>query len=223
MKNRVLMLLLAAALCFGGAACGQGNRESKTTTNQEEQQGDADDKEQQTLEEDKKHTADDASDAEVKEDDGKKDEEKDEDKDAEQAETKPETEEGQTEQQKQVTVYYSDAEADGFETTDVTLEQLTPEALIAVLSTKGVLPADVQVNSFKETDADGGKAIDLDLSAGFGTYLRSMGTSGEYIVMGSICNTFLEAYDCEKIHITVDGEKVETGHAEYPGYLSKFQ
>lgn len=212
MKNRVLIVLLAAVLCLGGVACGQGTTDGGTDTNQEEQKDKDVDNDQQNQDKEKEPPDADHT-------DGKKEEETKDNPQPEEPEDKTEP----VEQQKQVTVYYSDPDANGFETTDVTIAQLTPEAIVAVLSTKGVLPADVQVNSFKTAESDGDKIIDLDLSAGFGTYLRGMGTAGEYIVMGSICNTFLEAYDCQKIRITVDGEKVETGHAEYPGYLNKFQ
>lgn len=212
MKKRILMVILAAVLSFGGAACGQGTTDSGTDTKQEEQKDADDEKDSQNPEADKDQVEDEGS-AEKKEDIT----------DKEQDAVSPEENGNKEEQPKQVSVYFSNTDATGFEIAEVTVAQLTPEALIAVLSTKGVLPADVQVNSFEQSEADGEQAIDLDLSESFGIYLRSMGTSGEYIVMGSICNTFLEAYDADKIHITVDGEKLETGHAEYPGYLTQFQ
>lgn len=67
------------------------------------------------------------------------------------------------------------------------------------------------------------KALDLDLNQAFGNALGSMGTAGEYMTLGSLCNTFLDAYGCEKIQITVEGNTLETGHTEYPGYLNKFE
>ena len=30
-------------------------------------------------------------------------------------------------------------------------------------------------------------------------------------------------FDSETIRITVEGKKLETGHAEYPGYMSKYE
>jgi hypothetical protein len=53
--------------------------------------------------------------------------------------------------------------------------------------------------------------------------MQSIGSSAEYYVIGSICNTYMDAYECEKVHITVNGEVLATGHAEYPGYLQRFQ
>ena len=33
----------------------------------------------------------------------------------------------------------------------------------------------------------------------------------------------LSAYDCEQVKITVEGQTLATGHAEYPGYMTKFE
>ena len=50
-----------------------------------------------------------------------------------------------------------------------------------------------------------------------------MGSTGEYYIIGSVCNTFLDAYGCEKIKITVENATLETGHAEFSGYLTRYQ
>ena len=39
----------------------------------------------------------------------------------------------------------------------------------------------------------------------------------------SVVNTFLDAYGCEKIKITVEGNTLESGHAEYPRYMNRFE
>ena len=121
-----------------------------------------------------------------------------------------------------ITVYYSNQDATDFEKADVDIAELSPEAVLSELIGKGALPADVSVNKFEETVVDGKKSIELDLSGKYATYITGQGTAGEWISIGSICNTFLKAYGCERIHITVDGGMLKTGHAEYPGYLSEF-
>ena len=93
------------------------------------------------------------------------------------------------------------------------------EQLIA----KGVVPGDVQVLSCTEMQENGVNSLKLDLNQSFGTFLQSMGTAGEYVALGGVCNTFLDAYGCDQIQITVEGETLATGHAEYPGYLTKFE
>ena len=48
-------------------------------------------------------------------------------------------------------------------------------------------------------------------------------TSGEYVILGSVVNTFLTAYDADAIIITVDGEVLETGHSVYDQPLTLYQ
>ena len=93
---------------------------------------------------------------------------------------------------------------------------------VSQLAAAGVLPSDTTVLSFTKKEKDGEQVIDLDLSEKFGTYMKEMGSSAEYLVIGSICNTYLDVYHCAKIHITVNGEMLATGHAEYPGYMTRF-
>lgn len=122
-----------------------------------------------------------------------------------------------------ITVYYSNDDATAFNTSEAELSVLSPEEIVKALTEKGVLTADIQVRSVKDTEADGAKAIEVDFNDAFASYVSNMGTTGEYYIIGGVCNTFLEAYDCSKIKITVEGGTFTTGHAEYPGYMSKFE
>ena len=131
---------------------------------------------------------------------------------------------GQGEQsQQKIKIYFANKDASGFETEEVALEEVSAEKIWEQLVVKGVVPADTQVISCTEKMIDGKKALQLDLSEKFSTYLNGQGSSGEYLTVGCICNTFLDAFDGETIRITVDGKKLETGHAEYPGYMSKYE
>lgn len=118
-----------------------------------------------------------------------------------------------------VTIYYGNARADGLEQKEVEISALTPENLIGQLSAMNVVSIDTKVNSFTQE----GTMLKLDLSKGFESYLNMMGTGGEYIVMGGVVNTFLDAYDAESIVITVDGNVLETGHASYVSPLTFFE
>lgn len=118
-----------------------------------------------------------------------------------------------------VLIYYGNADADGFEQKEVTIKGLTPENLIGELRKMSVVSIDTEVKAFEQD----GKNLKLDLSKGFSGYLNMMGTSGEYIVMGSLVNTFLTAYDGETILITVEGETLETGHTSYEAPLLFFE
>ena len=118
-----------------------------------------------------------------------------------------------------VTIYYGNAQADGLEQKEVEISALTPESLIGQLAVMNVVSIDTKVNSFSQE----GTMLKLDLSKGFESYLNMMGTSGEYIVMGGVVNTFLDAYDAESIQITVEGNVLETGHASYVSPLTFFE
>lgn len=133
-----------------------------------------------------------------------------------------ESEQGSQSQQK-IKIYFANNDASGFETEEVAMEEVSAEKIWEQLVVKGVVPADTQVISCTEKTVDGEKALQLDLSEKFSTYLNGQGSSGEYLTVGCICNTFLDAFDGESIRITVDGKKLETGHAEYPGYMSKYE
>ena len=49
----------------------------------------------------------------------------------------------------------------------------------------------------------------------FRTYVCSMGTSGEWVVLSSVANTFLDAYDAEEFYISIQNDVLETGHNVY--------
>lgn len=116
-------------------------------------------------------------------------------------------------------IFYGNGQADGFEQKEVQLESLTPENLLTELAKVNVVSIDTEVNSFEQD----GTTLKLDLSKGFSQYVNMMGTSGEYIVMGGLTNTFLRAYDAQEILITVNGKTLETGHAIYDKPLNFFE
>lgn len=162
---------------------------------------------------------------------GLESEEKDEEEEAKESEEADELEQEKEfgEQQnpaaetKTLTIYSSNDNADGFVTEEVEASEVTAEWLLGQLASRGTVPGEVQALSCTETQVDGVKALNLDLNQAFGNALGSTGTAGEYMTLGSIVNTFLDAFDCEKIQITVEGATLATGHTDYPGYLNRFQ
>lgn len=120
-------------------------------------------------------------------------------------------------------VYYSNDDATAFISEDVQIEALTPENVLQTLIAKGAVAGDVQVLDLETVTVDGKASLELDMNQAFAAYVSNMGTAGEYYVVGSVCNTFLDAYDCEQIKITVEGKTLTTGHAEYPGYMTVFE
>ena len=55
------------------------------------------------------------------------------------------------------------------------------------------------------------------------SFLNTMGTSGEYVVMGSVVNTYLTAFGLDRITITVEGNVPETGHSIYDQPLRMYE
>ena len=123
----------------------------------------------------------------------------------------------------EINAYVSNDDATAFVAESVKIDELTPENIVNALVQKSVLSSDVRVLKCEEQTVDGVKSLDVDFNEAFGAYVCSMGTTGEYYTIGSIVNTFLDVYGCEKVKITVEGNTLETGHAEYPGYMNRFE
>lgn len=122
-----------------------------------------------------------------------------------------------------ITIFYSNDDATGFAAETISVAALSPEAVLDALISKGALPAEVKVLSLNQTENAGKKSLDIDVNNAYATFVQSMGTAGEYYAIGSVVNSFLNAYGCEQVKITVEGQPLTSGHAEYPGYMSQYQ
>ena len=119
-----------------------------------------------------------------------------------------------------INLYHAD---DGYENIVcdyISVPELSPEYIMEALHEHGVLGEAVAVNSFL-MDKTG--VIRLDLAANFGTIMNSTGTSGEYMILGSLVNTFLDAYNATGLNLQVDGKTLETGHSIYDWTLKFFE
>ena len=177
-KKYVLGILTAVVLMFGITACG------KTTESTPEQNA--------TQEEQKEDQDNDTSDQDVNQD-GQNEQ------DQTQQEQTENTQDANNLGAGTITVYAQNKDVSGFDKKEVSLEAITPETVLSQLAAAGVLPSDTTVLSFTKKEKDGEQVIDLDLSEKFGTYIKEMGSSAEYLVIGSICNTYLDVYHCAKI------------------------
>lgn len=117
------------------------------------------------------------------------------------------------------TIYSGNKNADGFVTTQVQLEKLNPITLTDQLIQIGVLTEDVEILALSQR----GGQLFLDFSSSFATLICSQGTAGEYIIMGSVVNTFLDAYGTETVTITVNGQVLESGHVIYDFPMARFE
>lgn len=109
------------------------------------------------------------------------------------------------------TLYYGDVNAEHFLSKTVEVTQITETAVLEQLILAGILPEGTAINLF----AAAGSQLNIDFNDAFLAHLNTMGTSGERILVGSVVNTFLSAYDAQSVMITVDGEIVESGHVIY--------
>ena len=109
------------------------------------------------------------------------------------------------------TLYHGNDNADGFVTSQVEVPEINEDVVLQKLIEAGVMPETVSINNI---DSEGSQ-LNIDFNAAFYDYLCTMGTSGEMILIGSVVNTFLSAYQAESIFLTVDGEIIESGHVIY--------
>ncbi len=117
-----------------------------------------------------------------------------------------------------VTYYHGDENAEKLIAENGEVPEISAQALLDLLYSKGVLSEPVVANSF---NSDNG-VLNLDVSGNFSALLSSMGTAGETIIMGSIVNTFLDAFNGNGMFITVDGETLVSGHNIYDYELEFF-
>ena len=201
MKRKMLIVLLTGVLLSVSACSNSSSTDASQSDNQKNEQQKSDD-------------------------DNQKNEKQDEQSEADQVEDDFDKKENQTvreDESTEITIYTSNDDATAFVSESVKIDELTPENIVKVLIEKSVLPSDVQVLKCDKQTVDGVEILDVDFNEAFGAYVCSMGTTGEYYTIGSIVNTFLDAYGCEKVKITVEGNTLETGHAEYPGYMNRFE
>lgn len=114
-----------------------------------------------------------------------------------------------------LTIYYSNQRADGLETEILSDKELTAEGLISALSRHNIVSIDTKVVAFEILKEQDKTILKLDLSKAFGEYLKTMGKSGEDVVIAALTNTFLDNYQAEGLWLTVEGQTLETANASY--------
>ncbi len=77
--------------------------------------------------------------------------------------------------------------------------------------------------AFNTVTADKDGHIRADLNDAFAAQVRSLGTSGEYFLVGGIVNTLLDAFDGTEVMLTVNGAPLESGHNIYDYALTRYE
>lgn len=108
-------------------------------------------------------------------------------------------------------LYYPNERMNGYLTAEITMAERNPDQIIQHLIEYEVLVTDVKLNSIQIE----GTQLNLDLNESFLMQIYSMGSIGEAMLMGSLLRTFLRAYDCESMMVTVDSEIIHSGHVDY--------
>lgn len=101
-------------------------------------------------------------------------------------------------------IYFGTGADQELRTENITVRKLSPECLLEALAVKNIVPLGVRVHSFSLSEDE--KTLYLDLSAGFGEYLKTMGESSEKILLAALTNTFLDNYNAKQLVLTVNGK-----------------
>jgi spore germination protein GerM len=118
-----------------------------------------------------------------------------------------------------VALYVGNANADGFDIINAQINNKTAYSILQELKVAGAVASNVKANSLEYVNGN----LTLDLSKEFAEDVANSGSAGEYIKVGCVVNTFIDAFDVDTLTITVEGKAWESGHVTYDRPLSKFQ
>ena len=117
------------------------------------------------------------------------------------------------------TLYLPNESADGFIQKETSTSDLDHNGILLLLMLNGVVNEGVAANACSKN----GTQLNLDLNQAFLDQLMTMDASGEKMLVGSIVNTFLNAYDCETVLLTVGGQAFNSGSTTYDSPLGFFE
>lgn len=121
---------------------------------------------------------------------------------------------------KNIKIYYINEETGSLQTKEA--EILDEKDIWRHLQDTGIITEECQLLEFSLNESE--KKIDLDFNKATGDRIRSMGITGESEILACIINTYLDAYECDGIKLTEEGEPLETSSgADFNGYSSKIE
>lgn len=123
-----------------------------------------------------------------------------------------------------ISIYHGDDNAEYIIEDKIPKQEVTPELLLSELEKRGILKKNTRVNSLNvKKSKENGTTLALDFSKEFQDQLYQQGTAGEFIMMGSVVDTFLKAYEADSMTITVNGNTLESGHCIYEGDMKFYE
>ena len=147
-----------------------------------------------------------------------KTQDKTEKKDEQPVEADKKEDSGDHEAQDQILKLYYISDSEEIECTEIRTNLLQATDIWSALMGEGILNSECKMNSCTVDQEQ--KTIDLDVDSGTGSYIRSMGTTGEEQILTCITRSFLKTYECERLKITENGQPLETGHTVIKGYMT---
>lgn len=118
-----------------------------------------------------------------------------------------------------IRLYYGDENAEHLLATPYPIADVSEYSVLAALRMAGHFDGSVELLGFTKAGGD----ITLDFNEAFAQRIRSTGTAGEYILMGSLVNTYLDAFNAATVTVTVEGGVWESGHVIYDMPMGRFE
>mgnify|MGYP001852141155 CR=1 FL=1 len=208
-KLRIAGILLLAVFLTAGC----GNRDGGSTQGQNEEDNTA------TVTEDAESLDNDQEETQTQEEENTQDDPEQTDEN-DTGEAGGENAETQSEEQREVSIYYiDDATA---EPTSETVMITDENDIWAALQEKGILTDDCELLGFELNEEE--KTISINFNSALGDRIRSFGTTGETEIIGCLVNTYLDAYDCDGVKLLEEGKTFETSSgANFDGYTGRIE
>lgn len=128
-----------------------------------------------------------------------------------------ETEEGEA-----IHIYSGDESSGEIVQSTVYVDEVTEQAVMERLIGALGLDQNAGLNSIFFGMHGGDRVVILDLNQQFADAVKKLNAESEYIVIGSLVNTFLDCYQCELLLMTAEGKVLETGNDKYEEYLEMY-
>lgn len=135
--------------------------------------------------------------------------------------TEPEGEQNPEKVEKvQVKIYHMDDQTEEYIFDTVELNETEPQLIWKELQKVGILSETSVLNSFA-LNKENSEMAEMDIGSTTGDYIRTKGTTGEEQVLNCLISTYADAYKCNRIKITENGNALETGHTILDGYIER--